>query len=61
MRRGTRIELTTDMESLGHKHQAGDTGTVEELHTGGHMTARMDDGRTQFPHKDEAVELPDLN
>ena len=53
MRRGDRIELTADIEALGHKHQAGDKGTVQEIHTGGYLTARMDNGRTNFPHTNE--------
>ncbi|KMS74214.1 hypothetical protein ACM01_14945 [Streptomyces viridochromogenes] len=58
---GQRIELTTDMESLGHKHKAGDQGRVEELHTGGHLTVRMDNGRPQFPRTGEYTVLPDTN
>lgn len=47
--RGDRVTLTTDIEALGTRHKAGDQGTVEELHTGGHLTVRMDDGRRNFP------------
>lgn len=51
--RGTRITLTTDIEALGTRHRAGDQGTVEEEHTDGYLTARMDDGRAAFPTRDE--------
>lgn len=51
--RGNRIELTTDVTALGHTHQAGDRGTVQELHSDGYLTVRMDDGRPQFPHAEE--------
>ncbi|WP_329449217.1 hypothetical protein OG906_41080 (plasmid) [Streptomyces sp. NBC_01426] len=47
--------LTTNIEALGTRHQAGDQGTVEEVHTGGHLTVRMDDGRTNFPTRDEVT------
>ncbi|MDJ0385234.1 hypothetical protein [Streptomyces sp. G-G2] len=50
--RGDRITLTTDIEALGTRHQAGAQGTVEEVHTGGHLTVRMDDGSTNFPTRD---------
>nr|MDT0521296.1 hypothetical protein [Streptomyces sp. DSM 41633] len=53
--RGDRITLTTDIEALGTRHSAGDQGTVEEVHTGGHLTVRMDDGRTNFPAQDEVT------
>ena len=51
--RGTRITLTADIEALGTRHRAGDHGTVEEIHTDGHLTVRMDDGRRNFPAHDE--------
>lgn len=51
--RGTRVTLTTDMESLGRRHRAGEQGTVEGVHAGGHLTVRMDDGRPAFPTTDE--------
>lgn len=57
MRYGDRIELTTPVESLGNKAQAGDQGTVTGVHSGGHLTVRMDDGRVQFPHSDEVDPL----
>ncbi|MFJ2271856.1 hypothetical protein ACIP4W_36500 [Streptomyces sp. NPDC088846] len=53
--RGDRITLTTDIEALGTRHQAGAQGTVEEVHTGGHLTVRMDDGRHNFPTYDEVT------
>ncbi|MEU5713980.1 hypothetical protein [Streptomyces flaveolus] len=56
--RGTRITLTTDVEALGTRHHTGDQGTVEEVHTDGHLTVRMDDGRRNFPTKDEVTEQP---
>ncbi|MFI8343962.1 hypothetical protein ACIF8W_28375 [Streptomyces sp. NPDC085639] len=56
--RGDRVTLTTDIEALGTRHKAGDQGTVEELHTGGHLTVRMDDGRTNFPTRDEVTTDP---
>ena len=58
MKYGDRIQLTEDVEALGARHQAGEQGTVREVHVGGHLTARMDDGRTQFPHQDEVKQLP---
>ncbi|MFE1442954.1 hypothetical protein [Streptomyces sp. NPDC058739] len=51
--RGTRITLTTDIEALGTRHRAGEQGTVEEMHAGGHLTVGMDDGRRTFPTRDE--------
>ncbi|MFH8470945.1 hypothetical protein [Streptomyces sp. NPDC017991] len=51
--RGSRIKLITDIEALGARHRAGDLGTVEEVHTGGYLTVRMDDGRPNFPTRDE--------
>ncbi|MFJ4633054.1 hypothetical protein [Streptomyces sp. NPDC088847] len=51
--RGDRITLTTDIEALGTRHRAGDHGTVDEVHTDGHLTVRMDDGRPAFPTRDE--------
>ncbi|WP_158070742.1 hypothetical protein [Streptomyces sp. CB00316] len=53
--RGTRIQLTADIEALGTRHKAGDQGTVEGVHTGGNLTVRMDDGRTTFPSQDEVT------
>ncbi|MFJ4633586.1 hypothetical protein [Streptomyces sp. NPDC088847] len=53
--RGDRITLTTDIEALGTRHQAGDQGTVEGVHTDGHLTVRMDDGRRNFPTHDEVT------
>lgn len=53
--RGDRVTLTTDIEALGTRHQAGAQGTVEEVHTGGHLTVRMDDGRRNFPTRDEVT------
>ncbi|MFH8558921.1 hypothetical protein ACH4FE_35765 [Streptomyces celluloflavus] len=53
--RGDRITLTTDIEALGHRHHAGDQGTVEEMHTGGGLVVRMDDGRHNFPTQDEVI------
>ncbi|UXX98041.1 hypothetical protein N7U49_47955 (plasmid) [Streptomyces sp. AD2-2] len=47
--RGTRITLTADIEALGTRHRTGDHGTVDEVHTDGHLTVRMDDGRRNFP------------
>lgn len=46
---GQRIELTCDIESLGVRARRGDKGVVRGVHTGGHLTVRMDNGRTQFP------------
>ncbi|MCX5055093.1 hypothetical protein [Streptomyces sp. NBC_00474] len=51
--RDARITLTADVEALGHRHQAGDRGTVQGTHAGGYLTVRMDDGRTAFPTRDE--------
>ncbi|MFF5131028.1 hypothetical protein ACFY41_29405 [Streptomyces syringium] len=56
--RGDRVTLTTDIEALGTRHKAGDQGTVEEAHTGGHLTVRMDDGRTNFPTQGEVTTDP---
>lgn len=53
--RGTRIQLTSDIEALGTRHKAGDQGTVEGVHTGGNLTVRMDDGRPNFPSQDEVT------
>ena len=53
--RGARITLTTAIESLGNRHQAGEKGTVEGMHTGGYLTVRMDDGRVGFPTQDEVI------
>jgi hypothetical protein len=53
--RGDRITLTTDVTTLGVQHRAGDQGTVEAEHAGGHLTVRMDDGRPSFPSKDEVT------
>lgn len=51
--RNDRIELTAEVTALGHTHHEGDHGVVQEVHTGGLLTVRMDDGRTQFPHTNE--------
>lgn len=59
MNHGDRIELTTDVEALGTRHHTGDQGTVREVHVGGHLTVRMDDGRPQFPRTDEVQEISD--
>lgn len=53
MRFGDRVELTTKIESLGNTAEAGDQGTVTGVHSGGYLTVRMDNGRTQFPSTDE--------
>ncbi|WP_162602927.1 hypothetical protein [Streptomyces sp. CS090A] len=53
--RGTRIQLTSDIEACGTRHKAGDQGTVEGVHIGGHLTVRMDDGRRNFPSQDEVT------
>jgi hypothetical protein len=53
--RGSRITLTTDIEALGTRHHAGDQGTVDEVHTDGHLTVRMDDGRPAFSTQDEVT------
>lgn len=57
--RGQRIKLTADVEALGTRHHKGDQGVIEEVHTGGHLTVRMDNGRPQFPTRDEVDALPD--
>lgn len=57
--RGDRIQLATDMESLGTSAHKGDQGTVTGVHAGGYLTVRMDDGRTQFPRTTEVDVLPD--
>ncbi|MFJ3817781.1 hypothetical protein [Streptomyces sp. NPDC090056] len=51
--RGKRVTLTTGIEALGTRHRAGEQGTVTEVHTEGHLTVRMDDGRENFPTQDE--------
>lgn len=51
--RGDRVELTTDVAALGHTARAGTQGRVEEVHTSGHLTVRFDNGRTNFPTRDE--------
>ncbi|MFB7341229.1 hypothetical protein ACFRFJ_28275 [Streptomyces hydrogenans] len=56
--RGTRITLTTTVEALGNRHRAGEQGKVEETHTDGYLTVRMDDGRHNFPHRDEVTSDP---
>ncbi|MFF3019721.1 hypothetical protein [Streptomyces sp. NPDC057939] len=56
--RGDRITLTNDIEALGTRHSAGEQGTVEAMHTGGYLTVRMDDGRTNFPSQDEVTTDP---
>lgn len=56
--RGQKIQLTADITALGTRHHTGDQGTVEEIHTDGHLTARMDDGRRQFPHTTEVNVVP---
>ncbi|WP_158076980.1 hypothetical protein [Streptomyces sp. CB02009] len=56
--RGSRVTLTTDVEALGTRHSAGDQGTVTEMHTGGHLTVRMDNGRDNFPTCDEVTTDP---
>ncbi|WP_158717550.1 hypothetical protein [Streptomyces sp. NRRL WC-3744] len=53
--RGIRITLTIDVDALGTRHRAGDQGTVEEVHTDGHLTVRMDNGRRNFPTHDEVT------
>jgi hypothetical protein len=56
---GQRIQLTTRIEALGHAAYAGDQGTVRGIHSDGLFTVRMDDGRTQFPSREEFTTLPD--
>lgn len=55
---GIRIELTARIEAFGRVAEAGDQGVIQEKHTGGLLTVRMDDGRPQFPSRDE-VTVPD--
>lgn len=51
--RGDRVELTVDVTALGHTARAGSQGEVKGVHTGGHLTVVFDDGRTNFPTRDE--------
>lgn len=59
--RNERVELTADVTSLNdHIHYAGDRGTVQERHTGGSLTVKMDsDGRTNFPHVSQTKPVND--
>ncbi|MFI7008906.1 hypothetical protein [Streptomyces sp. NPDC050145] len=52
---GDRVELAADVHALGVTHRRGARGIVREVHTGGHLTLRMSDGRVQFPHRDEVT------
>ncbi|MFD5415234.1 hypothetical protein [Streptomyces nojiriensis] len=56
---GARIELTTRIEAFGRVAEIGDQGVIQEMHTGGHLTVRMDDGRPQFPRHDEVTVIAD--
>lgn len=65
--RGRRFRLTRRIDSLGVSAHPGDEGTVTEVHcpstdeTGVRyqlLTARMDNGRTQFPSTEDLVLLP---
>lgn len=49
MRVGQRIQLTTDVHTLGHTHHAGEQGTIRKFGAGQPLQILMDDGRTQFP------------
>ncbi|MFF4410150.1 hypothetical protein [Streptomyces sp. NPDC001404] len=51
--RGNRVTLTTDIEAAGTRHCAGEHGTVEQVHVDGYLTVRMDDGRRNFPTRNE--------
>jgi hypothetical protein len=56
---GQRVQLTTDIEAVGTRHQAGEQGTVHSSdRTDGYLIVRMDDGRTNFPHTSETRTLP---
>lgn len=54
---GNRIELTAQIEAFGRVARIGDQGVIQEMHTGGHLTVRMDDGRPQFPRREEVTVL----
>ncbi|WP_010361183.1 hypothetical protein, partial [Streptomyces acidiscabies] len=54
---GNRIELTARIEAFDRVAEIGDQGVIQEMHTGGHLTVRMDDGRPQFPRHDEVTVL----
>lgn len=54
---GSRIELIAQVEAFGRVAEVGDQGVVQEIHTGGLLTVRMDDGRPQFPHRNEVTVL----
>lgn len=56
---GQHIELTAQVSALGHTAYPGDQGVVKGIHTDGLLTVRMDNGRTQFPHRDEVDVLDD--
>ncbi|WP_331726021.1 hypothetical protein [Streptomyces sp. NBC_00470] len=56
--RNDRVELTADVEALSVRSRRGERGSVEEVHAGGYLTVRMDNGRPQFPRCDEVDVLP---
>jgi hypothetical protein len=53
--RGDCVELVAPVTALGHTAHPGDMGRVEEVHTGGLMTVRLENGRHTFPHRDEVI------
>ncbi|MFD7867599.1 hypothetical protein [Streptomyces sp. NPDC059783] len=56
---GARIELTARIQAFDRVAEIGDQGVIQEMHTGGHLTVRMDDGRPQFPRRNEVTVIPD--
>ncbi|MFJ9149115.1 hypothetical protein ACIRP7_13800 [Streptomyces sp. NPDC102270] len=54
---GDHVELTAEVTALGHTAQPGEMGEVEEVHTGGLMTVRLESGRRTCLHRDEVVSV----
>lgn len=50
---GARIELTARIDAMGFTAHPGEQGVIQELHTNGQYIVRMDNGRTQFPRRNE--------
>ncbi|MFJ9101152.1 hypothetical protein ACIRJM_22105 [Streptomyces sp. NPDC102405] len=56
--RGDHVELVAEVTALGYTARPGEMGEVEEVHTGGLMTVRLENGRRTFPYRDEVTPVP---
>lgn len=54
---GQRIELLAEVTAFDRTARIGDQGVIQKTHADGRLTVRMDDGRQQFPHRDQVAVL----